>query len=305
MRKKLNRLSLRQLASRMSVVEVPLQSAFVGGGDGSLEDPFSKSEFLQSLSSSSWEGGYVSGVEVKDHALIFTGDTSVAWLSGNIIYGGGTINQQLYDGGTGGWKPADWATKPFKELNKSEMYDYVSSLFKSQGLEMPSIEGLNFAYGGWKASVSDDKKSILLGDSFIDNKYTDTDRCSVILHEIFHYKKHQNTEQLGTVSFDTSGFIFSSDFSEGVLNYFRKTFDENMTREEVIEKIMLPYGKEISKDGSYYLNEIECYQYELSLNLNISEDYRNEIEGKIYQYGQLYKLWEHSKKKEQANLPKT
>lgn len=57
--RKLTRKNLDELAKVMPVISEVEQRMFVGGGIGTLDDPYTMEEFERMLVSGTWEGGYV------------------------------------------------------------------------------------------------------------------------------------------------------------------------------------------------------------------------------------------------------
>lgn len=57
--KKLTRNSLDELAQRMPVLSEELQHSFIGGGNGTRDNPYTETEFNSIIGSGSWYGGYV------------------------------------------------------------------------------------------------------------------------------------------------------------------------------------------------------------------------------------------------------
>lgn len=53
--------SLAELAARMPVLSEIQQKTFVGGGDGSMNNPYTVTEFYAMCASGIWNGGYVDG----------------------------------------------------------------------------------------------------------------------------------------------------------------------------------------------------------------------------------------------------
>ncbi len=68
--KKLTKQSLDELAKVMPVLSEEVQISLIGGGDGSMSNPYTVQEFDQMSDSGTWTGGYVSG-------LGYIGTTSV------------------------------------------------------------------------------------------------------------------------------------------------------------------------------------------------------------------------------------
>ena len=59
--RKLTRKSLSELAMMLPVVENEIQASYVGGGDGTLFDPYTMAEYSQLVANGNWNGGYVVG----------------------------------------------------------------------------------------------------------------------------------------------------------------------------------------------------------------------------------------------------
>lgn len=97
--KKLTRASLAELARAKTIISFREQQRNVGGGTGTQEDPFTYDEFMSGFLADNWEGGWVWGVSKKGYLLINTGETSVNYISSNILKIGGS-SPELYDGGT-------------------------------------------------------------------------------------------------------------------------------------------------------------------------------------------------------------
>ena len=57
--KKLTKKNLSELAKTMPVIEESLQMSYVGGGNGTSANPYTKVEFDSMLSNDNWNGGYV------------------------------------------------------------------------------------------------------------------------------------------------------------------------------------------------------------------------------------------------------
>ena len=57
--RKLTRMSLEELAMTLPVVENEIQASYVGGGNGTYEDPYTQKEYYSMLAIGSWQGGYV------------------------------------------------------------------------------------------------------------------------------------------------------------------------------------------------------------------------------------------------------
>lgn len=60
--KKLTRKSLDELAKTLPVIEEASQIHYVGGGDGSPDNPYTQFEYNTMLNNSNWNGGYVEGI---------------------------------------------------------------------------------------------------------------------------------------------------------------------------------------------------------------------------------------------------
>ena len=59
--KKLTRKSLDELAKTLPVIEETSQMHYVGGGDGSPNNPYTESQYHGFLSQNQWAGGFVQG----------------------------------------------------------------------------------------------------------------------------------------------------------------------------------------------------------------------------------------------------
>lgn len=59
--KKLTRKSLDELAKTLLVIEEASQMHYVGGGDGSPNNPYTESQYHGLLSQNQWAGGFVQG----------------------------------------------------------------------------------------------------------------------------------------------------------------------------------------------------------------------------------------------------
>lgn len=99
MRKKLNRMTLRQLAKEMHVVAEDVQWLFNGDVKGTREDPFTYSEMILNIDNDSWSGGWVTGVEKNGYLLTERTDQAAAYISDNILKVNGE-STMYYDGGT-------------------------------------------------------------------------------------------------------------------------------------------------------------------------------------------------------------
>ena len=78
--KKLTKKNLSELAKTMPVIEESLQMSYVGGGNGTSANPYTKVEFDSMLSNDNWNGGYVEGMGyVAPNTYIY--GNSVYWGS--------------------------------------------------------------------------------------------------------------------------------------------------------------------------------------------------------------------------------
>ena len=59
MRKRLSIDLLKSTFSEKDLLTKEIQSIYIGGGDGSKENPYSMDEFYAMLDSGTWSGGYV------------------------------------------------------------------------------------------------------------------------------------------------------------------------------------------------------------------------------------------------------
>ena len=130
--KKLTKKNLSELAKTMPVIEESLQMSYVGGGNGTSANPYTKVEFDSMLSNDNWNGGYVEGMGyVAPNTYIY----------GNSVYWGS--------------ESQDYYTFP----------DYVTSL-SSDGLNQmaESLAGAIPGVGSYTAYLSQelgDRKSVV------------------------------------------------------------------------------------------------------------------------------------------------
>lgn len=78
---KLTKKSLEELAQVMPVLCEKLQTTFVGGGNGTQNDPYSEYEYDAMLASGSWNGGFVENWG-------YVSDSGDAVITGNYINNG-------------------------------------------------------------------------------------------------------------------------------------------------------------------------------------------------------------------------
>lgn len=76
MKRKLTRKSLDELALIMPVLSEDVQRRYVGGGDGSKENPFTEEEYDSMVNAGTWDGGYVEGWGYTFGDLEVTGSIS-------------------------------------------------------------------------------------------------------------------------------------------------------------------------------------------------------------------------------------
>ncbi|NLX80223.1 MAG: hypothetical protein GXZ03_01475, partial [Proteiniphilum sp.] len=77
MKRKLTRKSLDELALIMPVLSEDVQRRYVGGGDGSEDNPFTEEEYDSLINAGTWKGGYV-----ESWGYIHGGDEVV--ITGNV-----------------------------------------------------------------------------------------------------------------------------------------------------------------------------------------------------------------------------
>lgn len=90
-KRKLTRESLTELAMRMPVLSENVQKSFIGGGNGTAEDPYTWEEYYN-MTGSMWTGGYVgnSYTYIYSQSEYEALSESGLW-SGGIVGGMGTV----------------------------------------------------------------------------------------------------------------------------------------------------------------------------------------------------------------------
>ncbi len=281
--KKLKRANLTELAKSKAIISFLEQRRYVGGGSGTQEDPFTYNEFMATFKSQNWNGGWVQGVTNNDGILSYCGGTGAPiYVSPNTMYTGGTGPQAdtVYDGGTGGKLTVD--RNDYSD--DDELHKKLKDICIAAGGDISILSQYNFQEGSRRAGLSKDRKTILVSLDFLDSKdLSAADKYSILSHEIYHTEHDvvYDTEKLTEIH--RGDYSFSSDMSDGALAYFKKIYSLD-SKDEIIKYLNDIYESNEYYDVQRYHNEIKAYEYELLNNHNISEDYRNEIEGKIYQY---------------------
>ena len=98
--RKLTKASLSELAESKEIMSFSEQRNYVGGGNGSEEDPFTVFEFRELVDHGNWTGGWVTGVSKMGYQVVNTGGTYKHYVTDNILTIGGS--SEIYDGGTSG-----------------------------------------------------------------------------------------------------------------------------------------------------------------------------------------------------------
>lgn len=98
--RKLTKASLSELAESKEIISFSEQRNYVGGGNGSEQDPFTAIEFRELVDQGNWTGGWVTGVSNMGYQVVNTGGTYKHYVTGNILTIGGS--SEIYDGGTSG-----------------------------------------------------------------------------------------------------------------------------------------------------------------------------------------------------------
>lgn len=249
-------INLQQLAKEMPIIDALKQAAFIGGctenhGNGYVDENgnYYYNTFDQTYNNSSY------------------------WENG---YGtGGYYNVSSYYVNL-------W-------LNDYNIPYILQGIFEHAYITPPDFSNYNFCYGGWKAGATVDN-TIMLGSSFFYGEdFTDADKCSIVMHELYHVDNFHTSYQQGTTEINLDGYQLS-DIPENVLSYFEHI---NIPQDEIYS-YMTNYGHAQFSDPQRYRNEIAAYEYELELGYNISESYRKEIEARIWQYREYIKMIEYS-----------
>ena len=92
--KKLTRKSLDELAKTLPVIEEASQMHYVGGGDGSPNNPYTAHEYVMMLINNKWEGGYVEGC-----GYILPSVTVTSYNPNNLCTSGVDSYDQMYRSG--------------------------------------------------------------------------------------------------------------------------------------------------------------------------------------------------------------
>lgn len=116
--KKLTRNSLDELAQRMPVLGEELQRSCIGGGDGSIGDPYSQREYDEFILSGYFPGGYVDlgGTDSPYYLGAAEGETTISGY-----YTNKDANQVMYDCGYA------WGYE--RGLTDDSFWDYMESGF--------------------------------------------------------------------------------------------------------------------------------------------------------------------------------
>lgn len=96
--KKLTRKNLEELAKQMPIIDKKSQKYYIGGGDGSRENPYTIQEFEDMSARGVWQGGHVSGYGYTYPDVIFT-----ASFTGGEDVNRYDIEQALSDNQTSFW----------------------------------------------------------------------------------------------------------------------------------------------------------------------------------------------------------
>ena len=107
------------------------------------------------------------------------------------------------------------------------------------------------------------------------------------MHELYHLKSDKSYNKDENVDLKLEGYHFSY-IPEEVRSYYKKI---NIYSDSEIYEFV---KREKLFDPIKYQNEIKAYEHELSLGYNISQDYRNEIKAKIWQYKEYINMINYS-----------
>ena len=151
--KKLTKLSLKQLADEMPVIESENQLTLLGGGDGTINNPYTYEEMNWMISSGSWGGGYVEGMvgyigyvssEVlvsgalggtttnqtwSDISSLEQGQNNVGWFEGAMI----SASAFIYSGGLSATLSALGVVNAASDLQND--FTQIKNLMNDQGID--------------------------------------------------------------------------------------------------------------------------------------------------------------------------
>jgi hypothetical protein len=108
------------------------------------------------------------------------------------------------------------------------------------------------------------------------------DQFSVIIHECIHVEND--------IPYDAgSKCYFSTNMSESARRYLSR-LNYGETAEDIVEELKKDYSESQFSSPQKFLNEIAAYEKEIELCPDVSEEYRDEREGKLYLYREFYRI---------------
>ena len=82
----MTRKSLDELAKTLPVIEEASQIHYVGGGDGSPDNPYTQFEYNTMLNNSNWNGGYVEGIGYVANDVYVYGSSTYPRQTSQVYY---------------------------------------------------------------------------------------------------------------------------------------------------------------------------------------------------------------------------
>ena len=205
--RKLTRKNLEELAMILPVIEQKLLSSYVGGGNGTYEDPYTMTEFNDMADCGRWNGGFVEGLGFVENEIILTPN--------GCYVGVGSYAAEIAKGLVGLSERSD-SDKIKEMLDNHTSYPngtsntpwcaaFVSYVYDQAGICNPNSAAVN-DWRNWGSATS----SPQVGDVAIFNNYSHigivagfTDEGKVI---VVHGNSSQNNVKISEMS--KSSFTF-------------------------------------------------------------------------------------------------
>ena len=301
MKRKLTRKSLDELALIMPVLSGDVQRRYVGGGDGSKENPFTEEEYDSMVNAGTWDGGYVEGWGYTFGDLEVTGSISGSqngvsgsydgeWEdwdndsgpqggsgywgdSGNYWGDTGNYFDDGYNTGVGGGSSGGGVYPTSNELkwynSKNGLLSQAAGMY---GIDLSDIKfkiHTNNERGAnaW-ISGTGDERLVNLGDAFF--KMSSNEQIRILIHEYFHIKYDVEWSK------DVRNIEFKlPDPPEYIKEYIMDKYCDNNDNEY---QDFLSY--KTLGDPNYYNNEVNAYIKEkelfpeIPIEASLERDYR-------------------------------
>ena len=313
MKRKLTRKSLDELALIMPVLSEDVQRRYVGGGDGSKENPFTEEEYDSMVNAGTWDGGYVEGWGYTFGDLEVTGSISGSqngvsgsydgeWEdwdndsgpqggsgywgdSGNYWGDTGNYFDDGYNTGVGGGSSGGGVYPTSNELkwynSKNGLLSQAAGMY---GIDLSDIKfkiHTNNERGAnaW-ISGTGDERVVNLGDAFF--KMSSNKQIRILIHEYFHIKDDKVYSNEPKYVND----VFLPEPPENIKKYIIDVLCEG--DEISIQQFNNPINR--LSDPQFYKNEINAYTKEKELNFNLTPEESSELDYRIWYYSELRKL---------------